>query len=422
MYIWCFCKYFSNYKIKLEKLTPGEYEFLLKTSGDYRPQIFLRRFKFTIPDTSINSPESDNIKIDLDVYKRGKEYDDIKREIVDNSDKTVICVPLVFKDNEVYNKQDQELSIFVYDEEGNEVSKITDFESTEFTNIPSSDEKLKQNTYKYLRMNYASLVLPLNKLYHIKAVYKANGKEYIKDVKYHNIDVLSLKEEIGTNTEYICVLNKTYSVKKYTYDIKVNINKNDSCDTYELYRQPFNGSPVNRDPFDEKSPLIMKSPDFIYGINEFISDLNRGENCYYVVLGKKGDKYVSRSKVFQVDKKIKILRDHSYINTDTDPVIVNDRVLIPIRVVTESLGGVVNWNNKTKTVSIQIKSNDGSKALNKIEFKIGSKVSKVNGVQKSMDVSPAIINNRTYIPLRFLTENIKLHINWDEYTKTVELF
>lgn len=431
-------KYFENYKIKLGKLAPGKYEFILKTSGDYRAQMFLRRYEFIIPDASITSPESEDIKIDLDTYKGETGYDEIRSKTVVEKGKTIISVPLVFKDKESFNVQEQELNVFIYDEEGNEVSKVTDFESAdyisleqremsqnkpedrtsvyEYKSISGTDEKFIKNAYKYLRMNYAKIELPLDKLYHIKAVYKINGKEYVKEMNYHNVEIENLKEEIDTNTEYIYCLDDSYTkVKKYTYNIKVNYKKIDSCDEYELYTQPIRNGPF------ENNSLFMKCPNFISGINEFVSDINTGESCYYVVFGKKGGRYVSRSKIFTVDKKIKISKDGSYIKTDADPIIVNNRVLIPIRVVTESLGGTVNWNSKARTVNIQLKSRDQNKQVKKFEFTIGSKRSKINGIEKSMDVAPTIINNRTYIPIRFLTENASFNINWDEQSKTVQI-
>jgi len=132
-------KYFENYKIKLGKLSPGKYEFILKTSGDYCSQMFLRRYEFIIPDTSINSTVRDNIKIDLDTYRGETGYDEIRSKTVDERGKTIISVPLVFKDKDSFNVQEQELNVFIYDEEGNEVSKITDFESAEYTSLEQKE-------------------------------------------------------------------------------------------------------------------------------------------------------------------------------------------------------------------------------------------------------------------------------------------
>jgi|GEM_PF-7131624 len=414
-------KNFENYKIKLGKLSPGKYEFILKTGGNFSIEMFLRRYEFTIPDTSNDSAVMDDVKIDLDVYRGAKRYDETLTKLVDESGKTIISVPLVFKDKDSFNMHEQELNVFIYDEEGNEVSKITDFETAEHTSLEQkemtrTDEDFISNAYKYLRMNYAKIELPLDKLYHVKAVYKFDGKEYVREMNYHNARIEDIKEEIGTNTEYIYRLDDSDSSnKKYTYDIKVNYREIESCDEYELYVQPIvNGS-------IENNSQLMKCPNFISGINEFVTDINTGESSYFVILGKKGDRYISRSKIFTVDKKLKISKDGSYIKTDADPVIVNNRVLIPIRVVTESLGGTVNWNAKTKNVTIQLKSRDQSKQVKKFDFTIGSKLSKINGIEKSMDVAPIIINNRTYIPIRFLVENANYNIRWDAERKTVEL-
>ena len=50
----------------------------------------------------------------------------------------------------------------------------------------------------------------------------------------------------------------------------------------------------------------------------------------------------------------KVTVDDKEISNDVAPVIVNDRTLVPIRIVTETLGGEVGWNDATKTVTLKI--------------------------------------------------------------------
>jgi len=42
----------------------------------------------------------------------------------------------------------------------------------------------------------------------------------------------------------------------------------------------------------------------------------------------------------------------------------------------------------------------------------------VNGLSVAMDVPPRLINSRTMIPLRFLSENLGYNVEWDEETNT----
>lgn len=57
--------------------------------------------------------------------------------------------------------------------------------------------------------------------------------------------------------------------------------------------------------------------------------------------------------VMQVGSKTMFVNGKAY-EKDAAPVIVNDRTLVPIRFVTESLGGMVAWNAETKEVTLVI--------------------------------------------------------------------
>jgi len=101
---------------------------------------------------------------------------------------------------------------------------------------------------------------------------------------------------------------------------------------------------------------------------------------------------------------------------DAAPVIKNSRTMLPVRFVAENLGAEVLWDGATQTVSV--KSADVT-----IEIVIGSSVAKVNGKQIPLD-SPAYIepsNNRTYLPVRAVAENLGATVSWDDATKTAIL-
>ena len=56
-----------------------------------------------------------------------------------------------------------------------------------------------------------------------------------------------------------------------------------------------------------------------------------------------------------------------------------------------------------------------------ISFVLGSNTATVNGVAVALDTKAEITNNRTYIPLRFVLEALKLDVQWDDDTKTIEI-
>ena len=100
------------------------------------------------------------------------------------------------------------------------------------------------------------------------------------------------------------------------------------------------------------------------------------------------------------------VNDKSY-EKDAAPVIMNDRTLVPIRFVTESLGGEVKWNAETKEVTLVI---DGKE----IKMTIGKNLEKYG-------VAPEIINDRTYVPIRFVADELGSEVNWNEETKEITI-
>ena len=109
--------------------------------------------------------------------------------------------------------------------------------------------------------------------------------------------------------------------------------------------------------------------------------------------------------VFAVGTAITLQVDSNTINIgsrsvtiDTAPVIIDGRTLIPVRGVSEAMGGNVDWNNDTKTVTITLGSN-------KVEMTVDSKTAYFNNNAQTLDVAPVILNGRTMLPARFIAES-----------------
>jgi hypothetical protein len=96
----------------------------------------------------------------------------------------------------------------------------------------------------------------------------------------------------------------------------------------------------------------------------------------------------------------------------TAPVIMDGRTLLPIRAIIESMGGTIAWDAVEKKVTIVC----GGRT---VEMWIGSLNTRVNGEDKSTDVSPKIINERTMLPVRFISENLGLDVEWKADTNSV---
>ena len=104
--------------------------------------------------------------------------------------------------------------------------------------------------------------------------------------------------------------------------------------------------------------------------------------------------------------------DGKIIKTDAAPFIEKDRTFVPIRFIGEALNYKVDWNKDKKLVTI--KNND-----RQILMTIGDTNITVNNEKIKNDVAPLRRKDRTYVPLRFVAENMNLKVNWDGKEKKV---
>ncbi|HEY9094072.1 MAG TPA: copper amine oxidase N-terminal domain-containing protein, partial [Candidatus Cryosericum sp.] len=84
------------------------------------------------------------------------------------------------------------------------------------------------------------------------------------------------------------------------------------------------------------------------------------------------------------------------------------------RPIIEGLGGALTWIPETRSVEVEL----GGVT---IQLQIGNQTAIVNGQSVTMDVPAAIINSRTMLPVRFVSENIGADVDWEDLTRTVTI-
>lgn len=99
--------------------------------------------------------------------------------------------------------------------------------------------------------------------------------------------------------------------------------------------------------------------------------------------------------------KINLVINGRDILSDNPPRIVNNRAIIPLRLVCDKLKLSTQWNSEDKSITIK---GDNYGIATTINLKIGDKKRIVNGIEDIMDVEPIIIDNVTYIPARYVVE------------------
>lgn len=122
-----------------------------------------------------------------------------------------------------------------------------------------------------------------------------------------------------------------------------------------------------------------------------------------------------------VEEEIKVIlhdqlsSDETKVNfPDQKPVIVNDRTLVPARGVFEQMGYEVDWEDATSTAIV--KSGNLS-----IRIPVGQNILLVNDKEIEIDVPAQLINSRTMLPLRAISQALGMTVDWDEETSTVHI-
>ena len=112
------------------------------------------------------------------------------------------------------------------------------------------------------------------------------------------------------------------------------------------------------------------------------------------------------------DSTVGLIINEEWASADQPPVIVNDRTLAPVRAVSEKLGFKVDWEAETGKVTV-------SKDNTNIVMHIGSTTITKNGETVETDVAPAILNERTIIPVRAVAELLDCTVEWNGDARTV---
>lgn len=100
---------------------------------------------------------------------------------------------------------------------------------------------------------------------------------------------------------------------------------------------------------------------------------------------------------------------------DQPPVIVDGRTLVPLRAVFEAIGAEVEWFEDSKRCEISYEGVTAGIQIGSTEVVLGE------GASVLSDVPAQIINGRTMIPLRIISESIGAKVEWDGDTKTVSV-
>ena len=109
---------------------------------------------------------------------------------------------------------------------------------------------------------------------------------------------------------------------------------------------------------------------------------------------------------------INVYLDGKKLEFDVNPVLMNDRTLVPMRKIFEAIGADIEWNDETQTVV-------GKKENRIVKIKIGSEKATIGSEIVTLDQPAVLVNDRTMVPVRVVSEGLGLDVNWDNETESV---
>lgn len=92
-------------------------------------------------------------------------------------------------------------------------------------------------------------------------------------------------------------------------------------------------------------------------------------------------------------------------NLPAAPFIANDRTMVPVRALSESFNCQVGWNSDLREVTIT----DSDKV---VKLYIDSTKAFVNDTEITLDAAPVIVGDITFVPVRFVTENMGYNVQF----------
>lgn len=128
--------------------------------------------------------------------------------------------------------------------------------------------------------------------------------------------------------------------------------------------------------------------------------------------GTAEDPYVMDGKQDESESGITVFCNGSEISFDQSPFLESDRVMVPMRMIFEALGADVQWNEEEQSVTATC-------GTDVIKMQIGNTEIWKNDVAIESDVAPRLIGDRTFVPLRVVSESLGASVEWIEEEKKV---
>ena len=125
-----------------------------------------------------------------------------------------------------------------------------------------------------------------------------------------------------------------------------------------------------------------------------------------------GGEWFEKSVALQ--KPLHIYLNGQLVESDVPATILTDSTLVPVRLISQSIGASVKWNGADRSITI-------SNGATTLVMQIDSSVMYKNGAEETLLAAPTILYDRTMVPLRAIGEALGLDVQWDGAARSVSL-
>ena len=117
-------------------------------------------------------------------------------------------------------------------------------------------------------------------------------------------------------------------------------------------------------------------------------------------------------KIVAANQDITVILDGAELAFDTPPQIINERTMVPMRVIFEALGAVVEWDEEVRSIT-------AFRDESILFMQIDSPVMLLDGEEIVIDQAPLLIDGRTLVPVRAISEGLNMEVEWNSDARTV---
>lgn len=237
--------------------------------------------------------------------------------------------------------------------------------------------------------------------------YYISDKDYAKNIMTQAISSGAYIREYGKNADFVFAkANDGHTLRA----------QNGVVNLYTLAYIPKTPTPEVHYYLDGKWYAKKDSAPYTLGLN--ISVLSDGAHTVKIAangLSKSYSFYKKGNAIrfgAQPESEIKVVLNGKKLSFDTAPVMINDRVLVPVRAIFEALSAKVSWDDQSRTATAVT----GEKT---IKITIDNDYFTKNGQKIPLDVPAKLISGRTLVPARAVSEALDCDVKWDGENETV---